>query len=562
LALFCPQPPDWAYYLLTLALVGLPSALMLALFYRSTAFHDLPNPLALLLTFVLGLGTLVFPYSLVFNNHIPTAACLMVGFYALLRSGTEGSSPTRWLAVAGFATGLAFTFDLVAAPFLAVFLGHSWLRHRLQARSFLLSSLIPLALLAALDWWAVGDPLPPALHPSGYDYPGSLFPATLTGNTPSANVPQYGLQMLFGDRGLFGLSPVLLWSVFGLWSLLRERGHRLWSVSLAVTLACLVMLLSLILFTPGFGGLSYGTRWLTEITPLLFFFAARPALFRSPPRWLVFSVLAVISIFSAWQGAISPWGLTLSPFRLAEYATSTVGRYVEQLEVSTVVYATPTDVRYLPIAPVHAWHTSMRELDVASGVLPAGDPDRPAIYLLSADDRSTGELLEATFPQGRWDLTTEEFAVYRVPPGADRVRPRRSLQAEFDGRIRLLGCDPPPASARPGDTLTTRLYWRTLVPMEWGYTAFVHLLGPPDPSTTSPLWAQDDHQPGYGAYPTDRWLAGEVVMDQFRFTIPEDAPPGDYALTTGFYDPATLQRLASSGGPGDTATLAHVAVVE
>ena len=561
-ALLCPQPPDWAYYLLTLALIGLPSALMLALFYRSTAFLDVPNPLALLVTAALGLGTLVFPYSLVFNNQIPAAASVMVGFYALLRSKTCNSSSAGWLLVAGFATALAFTFDLLAVPFLVFFLGVTLLRHRRRTWAFLLGSFIPLLLLGALDWWILGDPLPPSMHPSGFSYPDSLFPSTPTGNLAPANVLEYGFRMMFGDRGLLNLSPVSLWSVFGLWLLFRERSHRLWSEMVALALASLSLVLGLALFTQDFGGLSYGARWLTEAVPPLFFFAARPGLYRSLWQRLLFAALTAISLFSAWQGAINPWGVTLPPFRLLEYATSAIGRYVESVPPGTILYTTPSRVRYLPVSPVHAWHTSLREFDVASaGALPAGDPDRPAVYVLSADDQTTGKLLEATFPHGQWELITEQFAVYHVPPGADRVRPARQLRAGFAGQMQLLGCDPPPASLHSGHTLTVRLYWRALAPMYHRYTAFTHLLGPPNLSTGGPLWAQDDHQPGRTVYPTDRWLPGEVVLDQFQFVIPDNAPPGEYTLTTGFYDLVTLQRLVRSDAQGDTATLSHITVV-
>ena len=559
-ALLCHQPPNWAYYLLTLAVVGLPSALMLAVFYKSTAFHDLPNPLALLVTGALGLGTLVFPYSLVFNNHLPTAAGLVVGLYALLRARISHSA-TGWLMVAGFATALAFTFDLLVVPFLVFFLGLAWFRHRRRAWAFLVGAAVPLVLLAALDWWALGDPLPPSMHPAGFNYPGSPFPTTLTGNTPSPNPLTHGIEMFFGDRGLLSLSPVLLWSLFGLWSLLRRRGSWLWGEAVAATLASLAVTLSLILFTPGFGGISYGTRWLAEITPVLFFFAARPHLYRPLWRRLLFVALAAFSLFSIWQGALSPWGVALPPFRLVQYAASAVGRYVESLPGDPIVYTTPTDVRYLPVYPVHAWHTSLREFDAASGVLPAGDPDRPAAYVLSAGDWITSRLLETTFPQGRWDLTTDEFAIYHVPPDPGRVRPIQPLQAEFAGRIRLLGCDPPPGAVHPGDTLTVRLYWQALAPIERSYTAFVHLLGPLNPSTGVPLWAQDDHQPGHASYPTDDWLPGEVVLDWFQFAVPDDAPPAAYTLATGFYDLATLQRLPRSDADGDTATLFDVTVV-
>ncbi len=96
--------------------------------------------------------------------------------------------------------------------------------------------------------------------------------------------------------------------------------------------------------------------------------------------------------------------------------------------------------------------------------------------------------------------------------------------------------------------------------MDRGYTAFVHLLGPLNQSTGTHLWAQDDHQPGHATYPTDRWLPGEVVLDRFPLLVPTDVPAGQYVLTTGFYDLATLQRLVRSDAPGDTVTLATVTV--
>jgi len=557
-ALLCSGPPDWAYYLLTLTLVGLPSALMLALFYRSTALHGLSNPPALLLTGVLGLGTLILPYSLVFANHVPAAACLMTGLYALLRSRADGPSSRRWLLVAGFATALAFTLDLGTAPFLASFLGCALLRHRRRAWPFLLGGLLPLALMAGLDWWILGDPLPPQMHAVGFDYPGSPFPPTVTGTRSATNVLNYALRMIFGDHGLFAFSPVLLWAVFALGTALR-RSHRLRGEAAAVGLASLAVALYFVLFTDNFGGTAYGPRWFTAMTPTLFFFAARPSLYRSVPRRLLFVALSALSLLSAWRGALDPWGEALPPLRL-ETPRSAVGRYVEDLPAGAVVYATPPRVRHLPLFPAPAWHGRLREFDAASGVLPAGDPDRPVVYVLKADDRATGALLEAAFPQGRWDLIAEGAAVYRVPPGADRVRPRRPLQAEFAGRIRLLGYDPPPESFHPGDTLAVRLYWRALTPMERGYTAFVHLLGPVNPATNTPLWAQDDHQPGHAAYPTDRWFPGEVVVDQFRFSVPADAPAGEYILTTGFYDLATLRRLARDDAASDTATLATITV--
>jgi hypothetical protein len=559
-AVLCPQAVDWVYYLVTLTFVGLPSALMLALFYRSTDFFSLPNSLALLLTGALGLATMVWPYSLVFNNHVLTAAGLLAGFYALLRARVGKGSPERWLVIAGFATALAFTFDLLVVPFLAAFLIAALLRHRLRAWAFVAGCLVPLLLLVALDFWYLGDPLPPSMHPAGFDYPGSPFAATPTGNPPSADVLSHGLQMLFGDRGLFTLNPVMILAAVGLGVLLCKRSHWLWGEAVAATLAGAAATFSLIVYTPGFGGICYGTRWFMDIVPLLFLFAAWPGLYRVWIWRSVAAVLVVLSLLSAWQGALNPWGVTLPPYRLLQYAFSPAGRYLGSLPSGTFAYTTLADFDTLPIYPVHAWHTRLRKFDPAQGALPLGDPGQDAVYVLSADAQVTEELVEMAFPNGQWDLRTERIAIYRVPASADRARPGQSAQAEFGGLIRLLGSDPLPDALRPGDTVRAQLYWQALAPIGERYTAFVHLLGPTNQSTGNPLWAQDDHQPGHETYPTDFWLPGEIVLDAFQFTIPGDAPAGEYTLTTGFYKLETLQRLGRSDGQGDTVMLSRTTV--
>jgi len=98
--------------------------------------------------------------------------------------------------------------------------------------------------------------------------------------------------------------------------------------------------------------------------------------------------------------------------------------------------------------------------------------------------------------------------------------------------------------------------------MDQRYTAFVHLLGPPNPALGSPLWAQDDHEPGQATYSTDRWFPGEVIVDTFDLQIPADAPPGEYTLSTGFYDLETMARLPRSDATGDTATMTEITLVE
>jgi hypothetical protein len=69
---------------------------------------------------------------------------------------------------------------------------------------------------------------------------------------------------------------------------------------------------------------------------------------------------------------------------------------------------------------------------------------------------------------------------------------------------------------------------------------------------------QADAMPRGGAYPTSRWLAGEVVTDTYAIALPGDTPPGEYPIEVGLYRAETGARLpvAINGqAAGDAARL-------
>lgn len=86
---------------------------------------------------------------------------------------------------------------------------------------------------------------------------------------------------------------------------------------------------------------------------------------------------------------------------------------------------------------------------------------------------------------------------------------------------------------------TVTLTWRPSAPLPASYTMFVHLLDP-----AGNLVTQHDQPPLQGFYPSDRWLPGAPYQDVVTLTTPADAPPGDYRLVLGWYDPVSGQRLA------------------
>ncbi|MDO8688662.1 MAG: glycosyltransferase family 39 protein [Dehalococcoidia bacterium] len=139
--------------------------------------------------------------------------------------------------------------------------------------------------------------------------------------------------------------------------------------------------------------------------------------------------------------------------------------------------------------------------------------------------------------ESRWDLGTirivDRQRVFSAPPMS------HTLQAEVGGKIALLGYDLD-GDPRPGGTVKLTLYWQARQPTDQGYAVFAHLL-----DGQSHIWAQHDGTPG-GDMPTSGWLQGEVVVDRHDLAIRSDAPPGEYVLEVGMYDPRTGLRLAAS----------------
>ena len=588
IALMCPQSPDWAYYLLTVILIGIPSALMLALFYRSTNLYGLSNPSALLLTGVLGMGTSVLPYSLIFSNHIPAAACLMAALYALVHLKVRDSLSLRWLLMAGLATALAFTLDPGTSPFLIFFSGYVLLRHRLRAWPFLLSGLVPLALTAALDWWMLGDPLLPTMHASGFDYPGSVFAPTVGGTHGPADVLDYGFRVLLGDHGLLAFTPVLFWVVYALGTVLCERGHWLRGEAATVGLASLATVLHLILFTYDFGGAGFGVRWFVTFVPLLFFFAVQPSLYRTLQRRLVFAALSALSIFSAWQGALAPWGPVLPPLRLETAAAALewpapltpqqIGAIPHRLDVTfenhparLVGYALDADTArpgepmtvtlyWEALAPMSDSHALFVHLINSAGAFTAQRDVFPGLGNLPTSYWQPGDVYADAYRVdiGETAYTPDEALVwvglYRkdgprlVARGADgrslgdavsltpvKLVPRpgdlpNPARIDFGNQVALVGYDLNTRVIRPGETLSVTLYWQALAPVERDYSVFMHL------TSADNIVATNDGLPYTKPKRMKQWRVSQMMQEVRSLVVAADAPAGLYNIEMGVFD--------------------------
>ncbi len=121
--------------------------------------------------------------------------------------------------------------------------------------------------------------------------------------------------------------------------------------------------------------------------------------------------------------------------------------------------------------------------------------------------------------------------------------PAHPLDAQLGQSIQLTGYDLNPASPITNNQLpiTFALHWQSTAPLPTDYTVFTQLIGP-----DGQVWAQWDNPPQAGRYPTPAWADHDPVIDRYSLALKEGAPPGDYRLLVGMYDPATGERLPAT----------------
>jgi hypothetical protein len=240
---------------------------------------------------VLGLATLVLPFSTLFFAHVPAAMLAFASFWLLFRRRSSLAA-----AAAGALAGLAIAVDLPLVVPAAALLVYAAVRRPRVRRgiAFAVGGLVGLLPLFAFDVWAFGSPFRIAYSGAAID-PGAagveqahvhkLF-FTLT-----APHPRLAVEMLFSQRGLFVLSPVLAAGVAGLVLLWRRRLRAEAALIGSLCVAELIWLMFRPNYELALGGWVPGPRFLIPLLPFLCF-ALAPVLRRRP---VTVGALAAIS---------------------------------------------------------------------------------------------------------------------------------------------------------------------------------------------------------------------------------------------------------------------------
>ena len=285
--------------ILTFFALGLPSAISGALVYSWCVQVSGSSLRSLIVTLAVYLGTMIFPYSVVFFGHQLAGAFLFAAFFVIFQL-KAGSGPGRsWMYVLiGLLVGLAILTEYPPG-LIALFLGIYYLVVVFQKKIFspgrsvglpILGGLLPLLLLMGYNWACFGSPTA-----IGYqNLPNQMFSTAMAAGFMGIHRPS--LHVLFYETfhpmmGLFWQSPVLLLTFVGAAASLYTRKWRT-EVALAGAAAVGMLLLNGGYFM-WWGGHALGTRAIIPMLPFL----AIPLILVPWRGYFALIPLALVSIF-------------------------------------------------------------------------------------------------------------------------------------------------------------------------------------------------------------------------------------------------------------------------
>jgi len=133
-------------------------------------------------------------------------------------------------------------------------------------------------------------------------------------------------------------------------------------------------------------------------------------------------------------------------------------------------------------------------------------------------------------------------AFFAPPPlrSPDAVSPANPTDVAFGEAIRLLGYD---LKIRPErQFLDVTLYWQAAGPITQDYNIALQLVSLV-PGDNTLRWTYDSW-PGHGNYPTTAWQPGNVIVDRYRFRLPDaDFPTQGWDFHLAVYEEDTMTPL-------------------
>ena len=167
------------------------------------------------------MGTYLFTFEQTLNNHTIAAASAFFALYALLKIWAEGGRSAWAFASAGFFGAFCACNEIPAALFgILLFLCCSRGSRGKTLTWFVPAAAVPWLAFLATQYIAFGQfkPVYEEFGTKSYKYEGSYWTTPLEMDWFNKKPEPYGVylfHMTLGHHGVFSLTPIFLFSLFG-----------------------------------------------------------------------------------------------------------------------------------------------------------------------------------------------------------------------------------------------------------------------------------------------------------------------------------------------------------
>jgi hypothetical protein len=246
--------------------------------------------------FSVALGSMLYGYGMLLVSHT-LSAVVAFGAFMLLYDAREDPAPcghARAFA-AGLLAAATTLFEYPALPVSVALTAYAmyvlWRRGGVKPiAAYALGGLIPALIMMHFQWRAFGNPLTPGHLFVENDAFRAAHHQGLYGATGPTLEALYGLLIDLG-AGLFPLTPLLVFGVFGLVQLARDRERRPDAIAAIAIVVLSVLVISSM--NNWRGGWTIGARYLAVIVPFLAW-AALCALERLAERWEALAIALAV----------------------------------------------------------------------------------------------------------------------------------------------------------------------------------------------------------------------------------------------------------------------------
>ena len=206
------------------------------------------------------------------------------------------------------------------------------------------------------------------------------------------------------------------------------------------------------------------------------------------------------------------------------------------------IWAQPPDEQPSgPQLPASQWAADQAYRQTLKLPVPAGTPPGQYAVELVVYDPATGK----PWPAQAGDLPLTPNGLRLGEVNVNRPDPSPPMQPALTtfGPLALIEATSPVTTIAPGGRVPVELLWQAAEAPGEPFVVVTQLQ-----DAAGRVAAGLEAQPLDGRYPTQSWIAGELVRDRHTLTLPADLAPGAYRLIVGLYRATDRARLESKAG--------------